>query len=123
MGASDALPQDTHDSSKLDAAALLARRQDWLDERKPSEEGLKLVHENIGWGMVVFSPRSKGAWHAILTHLDTDHRASVARGIGMGLGAAGKNGCLTLRDLGGPDREAITEGFEEIRPVASCDPS
>jgi hypothetical protein len=120
VGASDSLPQEAADSARLDPSALLARRSDWLSETKPTLEGRRLVHENIGWGIVVFAPEGRGNWHAVLTRLSGTDRVDVAQGIGLALGYAGDTGCNRMRDFQGPDRPAVLRGFESIRPESTC---
>jgi hypothetical protein len=120
MGASDALLGEPHDSARLDAAALLARRDDSLAEQPLSDEERGLLHQNIGWGMAVFAPSSTGTWHAVLSRLEGDDRIELARGIGMALAFEGTRGCEVLRNSGGPDRDAIASGFAAIRPLGEC---
>ena len=120
VGASDSLTQQAADSARLDPTALLARRSDWLGESKPSDKGRRLVHENIGWGILVFAPEGRGNWHAVLTRLTGTDRADVARGIGMALAHSAEAGCARMRDFQGPDRSSVLAGFEAIRPAATC---
>lgn len=125
-GASDALLSERRPAHILDAAGLLARREDFLSNRSllapdAEDEGQRtLLHENIGWGMAVFAPDSLGTWQALLSRLEPSDRTAVARGIGMALAWGGEHECTTMRYFGGPDHEAVEAGFASIRPTDEC---
>jgi hypothetical protein len=120
MGASDALLIEAQSEARLDAPGLLARRSDTLGEAPLDREQRALLHENIGWGMVVFAPQSKGTWQAVLSRLEGDDRAALGRGIGLALGWDRRGGCTKLRNFGGPDQGAVITGFEAVRAPEDC---
>lgn len=120
MGASDDLVMEDAERESMDPRALLDRRDDWLAHHPLDGEERRQLHQNIGWGMTIFAPGRKGVWHAVLSHLPPDDRGALAEGLGMALGLGEDQDCALLRDLGGPDREAVLRGLGSLGPAARC---
>ena len=126
VGASDSLLSIPLSERRLQAQSLLERREHWLNERDPaapySSEERRQMHENIGWGVAAFAPQARGDWLALLTRLDSDDAAALARGLGMGVAAFPDSQCKDLRaDTFGPLGPALRQGFLTIRGSEACD--
>jgi hypothetical protein len=100
----------------VDAARLPAQIEHALGRFESRETSL----ENVGWGLAVFAADRPGARRSVLLGLGGADREAVARGIGMGLQAAGRSLDLWDQD---PDAAAIREGAARIETETATAPA
>ena len=100
----------------VDAAAVVAGIERWDDERASPGRAREHALENLGWGLAVFAAERRGARESVLAALAPLDRRAVARGIGMGLRAAGRDLDLWAQD---PNAAAVRAGATALEGEAA----